>query len=174
VLLGLFMTVLARVSGNPIARFMWTYIFPIPRSGPYAVGFLSTLLGFEFPLVAFVLLMAGTGLALLESYIAPVEVGGLLANLMSYARLAGFAIGEGIIDATVTTLIFDNFVLHHDILTAVAGLALLFGAFLIFPLGALGAGIQALRLNYVEQFLKFFRGNGVPFRPFGVKKTTEA
>ncbi len=175
VLLGLFLTILARVAGNPIARFFWTYVFPFPHTGPYAVDFLTSLLGFSFPWVAFVLLLAGTGLAFLESIIAPVEVGGLLANLMSYARLAGFAIGEGIIDATITTLIFNRLILHHDILTAVAGFALLFGSFLlIFPLGALGAGIQALRLNYVEQFLKFYRGNGIPFRPFGVRKTVEA
>ena len=36
-----------------------------------------------------------------------------------------------------------------------------------FFLGGISAGIQALRLNYVEFFSKFYHGNGVPFKPFG-------
>jgi V/A-type H+-transporting ATPase subunit I len=35
----------------------------------------------------------------------------------------------------------------------------------VFFLGALSAGIQAIRLNYVEFFLKFFEGGGRDFAP---------
>ena len=44
---------------------------------------------------------------------------------------------------------------------------------IVFLLGGISAGIQALRLNYVEAFIKFYKGNGTPFRPFGVKATQE-
>ena len=39
--------------------------------------------------------------------------------------------------------------------------------FIVILLGALSAGIQALRLHYVEFFMKFYRGDGRVFKPFG-------
>src|SRR3989442_1609557 len=39
--------------------------------------------------------------------------------------------------------------------------------FIVFLLGAVTAIIQAIRLNYVEFFIKFFRGAGKTFQPFG-------
>jgi len=37
--------------------------------------------------------------------------------------------------------------------------------FFVFFLGSLSAGIQAIRLNYVEFFIKFFEGGGTDFSP---------
>jgi V/A-type H+-transporting ATPase subunit I len=37
--------------------------------------------------------------------------------------------------------------------------------FFVFFLGSLSVGIQAVRLNYVEFFLKFFEGGGTDFNP---------
>ncbi|TLZ83330.1 MAG: hypothetical protein E6K03_05520 [Methanobacteriota archaeon] len=45
--------------------------------------------------------------------------------------------------------------------------------FIVFLLGALTAIIQAIRLNYVEFFIKFFRGAGTPFQPFGERAKPE-
>jgi vacuolar-type H+-ATPase subunit I/STV1 len=41
-------------------------------------------------------------------------------------------------------------------------------------LGGISAGIQAIRLNYVEAFIKFYKGNGTRFLPFGMRKPKEA
>src|SRR5207245_11666809 len=45
--------------------------------------------------------------------------------------------------------------------------------FIVFLLGAVTAIIQAIRLNYVEFFIKFFRGAGTPFQPFGERAKPE-
>jgi V/A-type H+-transporting ATPase subunit I len=42
--------------------------------------------------------------------------------------------------------------------------------FFVFFLGALSAGIQAIRLNYVEFFLKFFEGGGTDFQPLSYER----
>jgi len=43
----------------------------------------------------------------------------------------------------------------------------------VFLLAWISAGIQAIRLNYVEAFIKFYKGNGTRFRPFGVRTKQE-
>ena len=56
----------------------------------------------------------------------------------------------------------------------IGGIAFLIMAqVLVFLLGWISAGIQALRLNYMEAFIKFYKGNGIPFRPFGLRATQE-
>jgi len=44
---------------------------------------------------------------------------------------------------------------------------------IVFVLGAVSAAIQAIRLNYVEFFIKFFKGAGRAFRPFGERAKPE-
>jgi len=58
----------------------------------------------------------------------------------------------------------------------ILGFVLLFLAHaMVLILGAMSAGIQAIRLNYVEFFLKFYKGGGTLFSPFGARtKKTEA
>jgi V/A-type H+-transporting ATPase subunit I len=60
-------------------------------------------------------------------------------------------------------LIFDS----GNIFLIIVGAVLLFitQAFFVFFIGSLSAGIQAIRLNYVEFFLKFFEGGGTDFSP---------
>jgi V/A-type H+-transporting ATPase subunit I len=134
----------------------------------------SAFLGIQLPYASVGLLIAVV-LGFGESPIAPLEIGGILANVMSYARLAGIAVGEGAIATAFTTLIIDNLILNHDIGTAIFGSVLLFIAqLLVFMLGGISAGIQGIRLNYVEAFIKFYKGNGTRFLPFGMRTPKEA
>ncbi|MEE9237535.1 MAG: V-type ATP synthase subunit I [Thermoplasmata archaeon] len=174
ILFGLFLAMMARVRWNRIAGFLWrTVLAPIPAEGP-------ELLGMQLPWVALILLLVGIGLLLaptilqrpieIAGFLAPIEVAGLLANMISYTRLAGIGIAKAAIAEA-----FNNEIFHGLLFTGNVGWIVL-GAFLlvlahmmVFGLGAIGAGIQALRLNYVEFFIKFFKGNGVPFKPFGAR-----
>jgi V/A-type H+-transporting ATPase subunit I len=45
---------------------------------------------------------------------------------------------------------------------------------LVFVLGGLSSGIQSLRLNLVEFFMKFYTGGGVKFNPFGGEKISKS
>jgi len=134
----------------------------------------SSFFGVPMP-YASVALLFGVILGFGESLVAPLEIGSILAHGMSYARLAGIGIGKAAIASAFNGLILGSLVLNHDVLSAIFGMFLLVLAqMMVFMLGGISAGIQGIRLNYVEAFSKFYKGNGTAFRPFGLKSTTEA
>ena len=67
----------------------------------------------------------------------------------------------------VTSVIFPG-MMHSGIAGLVGGLlVLVVGHALVLILGITSAGLQAVRLEYVEFFGKFFEGGGKPYNPFG-------
>jgi V/A-type H+-transporting ATPase subunit I len=134
---------------------------------------LSGVVGIGIPFASLLLILAAF-VGLVESPVAPLEIGGLLANVLSYLRLAAIGVGKATIAATFNSLIFHSLILERDVGIAVAGFALLtLAQLLVFLLGGVSAAIQGVRLNYVESFTKFYKGNGTMFRPFGVRTTKE-
>ena len=117
---------------------------------------------------AVLLILAGVvALPFTEGALALTEVIGLFTNLVSYTRLAALAVGKGAMALAFNTMLFPLIFDSGNIGIAIAGALALFVTqmFFVFFLGALSAGIQAIRLNYVEFFLKFFEGGGVDFEP---------
>ena len=174
-LFGLFSLLTAILSWTRTGGWVWNValswfprqIEPLGLSGVLHLG-----IGIPF---ASLLLIMGALLGFLETPIAPLEIGGQLANLLSYLRLAGIGIGKATIASTFNILILHGLVLDHDIPIAIVGLILLvFAHMLVFLLGAVSAAIQGVRLNYVESFTKFYKGNGTLFQPFGMRRTQEA
>jgi len=75
----------------------------------------------------------------------------------------------------VTEIMFGGLV-HGDAATLLLGLiVLVLGHGLVLALGVTSAGLQAVRLEYVEFFNKFFDGGGREYEPFGYERrfTTE-
>ncbi|WP_435184771.1 V-type ATP synthase subunit I [Halobellus sp. EA9] len=75
----------------------------------------------------------------------------------------------------VTEIMFGGLV-HGDAATILIGiLVLVLGHLLVLALGVTSAGLQAVRLEYVEFFNKFFDGGGREYEPFGYERqfTTE-
>ena len=171
-LLGLFTLLTYALRWNDIAH--WVLDVPLgwfPRTIE-PLG-LSGFVGVQIPLLSMILIL-GALLALGESVIAPIEVAGLLANIMSYTRLAGIGIGKAAIAAAFNTIIIEGLIFPGQTGLVILGIVfLVLAQLIVFLLGGISAGIQALRLNYVEAFIKFYKGNGTPFRPFGVKATQE-
>ncbi|MFC6939968.1 V-type ATP synthase subunit I [Salinirubellus sp. GCM10025818] len=67
----------------------------------------------------------------------------------------------------VVNVMFPGLV-HSGALAALLGIVVLvLGHVLVLVLGITSAGLQAVRLEYVEFFGKFFEGGGRPFSPFG-------
>jgi V/A-type H+-transporting ATPase subunit I len=67
----------------------------------------------------------------------------------------------------VTEIMFGG-LLHGGAAAIVVGvLVLVLGHLLVLILGVTSAGLQAIRLEYVEFFNKFYRGGGRRFEPFG-------
>ena len=57
---------------------------------------------------------------------------------------------------------------HSGVAGLVGGLVILVvGHALVLVLGVISGGLQAVRLEYVEFFGKFYEGDGDPYRPFG-------
>jgi len=75
----------------------------------------------------------------------------------------------------VTEILFGGLV-HGSAATILVGiLVLVVGHLLVLALGVTSAGLQAVRLEYVEFFNKFFDGGGREYEPFGYDRrfTTE-
>jgi V/A-type H+-transporting ATPase subunit I len=67
-------------------------------------------------------------------------------------------------------LLFGGLV-HGGVALVLVGLVVLVvGHALVLALGVTSAGLQAVRLEYVEFFGKFFEGDGTPYRPFGAER----
>jgi V/A-type H+-transporting ATPase subunit I len=171
-LFGIFALLTRTLSWTRSGGWVWSVALSwFPRTlEPLGLG---GLLGIGIPFASLLLIFAAF-IGLVESPVAPLEIGGLLANVLSYLRLAGIGVGKATIAATFNALIFHSLILEHDIGIAIAGFALLtLAQLLVFLLGGVSAAIQGVRLNYVESFTKFYKGNGTLFRPFGVRATQE-
>jgi V/A-type H+-transporting ATPase subunit I len=117
--------------------------------------------------------LVGGGVAVLvltEGLMGLMETVSLLANMISYTRLAAIAVAKaGILEAFTEIFLLDMALAQGaGPLAIVAGVALFaFALVFMFALGLLSSGIQSIRLNYVEFFMKFFEGGGRRFDPFG-------
>ena len=82
-----------------------------------------------------------------------------LANILSYSRIAGFAIAHAALALVVVEL------LHANPLLGI-GLGLIFLNVFALTLELLVSMIQALRLLYYEFSTKFFKGTGSTYAPY--------
>jgi V/A-type H+-transporting ATPase subunit I len=149
-----------------------SYVVTHPTS-PFAYLPRDAVTQFGLPLSFSALGLLFGGVAILlptEGGFAVVEIISLLANMVSYTRIAGVAVAKGSVALAFNSMLLP-FVFAGDLLMLVVGFVLLFLAHaMIFILGAISASIQGIRLNYVEFFLKFYKGGGTRFRPFGVSR----
>ncbi|HEV8595245.1 MAG TPA: V-type ATP synthase subunit I [Thermoplasmata archaeon] len=126
----------------------------------------------------------GAALLIVGEPMGALEIISLLSNMMSYTRLAGVAVAKGAVALAFNTMLLP-LIINEEAFHAtgvvewnpspvfiVVGFILLFLAHaIVLILGGVSAGIQSIRLNYVEFFLKFYRGGGKLFSPFGARKT---
>lgn len=161
-LFGIFEEIMSVAGGSTVTSklFNQTLFSPLPTT-------IVLLIGIKVSVPAMAFALAGiAALLVTEGPVVLTEVLSIFANLVSYARLAALAVGHGAMGLAFNTMLFPV-ILGHNILFSVLG-ALALGASVvvfIFLLGSLSIGIQAIRLNYVEFFLKFFEGGGTDFSP---------
>ncbi len=167
-LLGLF-TEFMTIGGHATdtAKFMnSTVLAPIPHVE-------TMLAGIRVSVPAVVLMLLGVvALPFTEGAQAMMEIIGLFTNLISYARLAALSVGKGAMAFAFNSMLFPLIFESGNIVLAIVGFVTLVVVqlFFVFFLGALSAGIQAMRLNYVEFFLKFFEGGGTEFQPLSYER----
>jgi V/A-type H+-transporting ATPase subunit I len=85
------------------------------------------------------------------------------------------AVGSTYHGHEVTEIMFGGLVHSGPAMLVVGLLVLVFGHLLVLALGVTSAGLQAVRLEYVEFFGKFYEGGGREYTPFGHERryTTE-
>lgn len=165
ILAALFLEIMIVVKGTRIGGFMVNIFFPYAPSLTVNFG--------RIPISIPTLIMIIAGIAMFlpaEGAMAIPEVIGLAANILSYARLAGIAVAKAAISIGVTKILLLVLRSGNTPLIILGGLLVFILYIMVFLLGMIAAGIQALRLNYVEFFRKFYKGNGSLFRPFGTSK----
>jgi V/A-type H+-transporting ATPase subunit I len=110
-------------------------------------------------IVGLVLLIYGLGSV--GALLAPVELLGVVGNVLSYLRLAAIGL------ASVYLAMVGNVMAGRiGVLWIGVIIAALFHA-LNLAMGAFSPAIHALRLHSVEFFTKFYEEGGHPFQPFG-------
>jgi V/A-type H+-transporting ATPase subunit I len=125
-------------------------------------------IGILFPYASMVLGAAGVALAVAgEGGLALMEVLGALANILSYTRIAAIGVAKAAMAFAFNILLIPLVVSGNAGYVIVGWVFLVLCHMLVFILGGLSSGIQALRLNLVEFFMKFYKGGGIKFNPFG-------
>lgn len=98
-----------------------------------------------------------------------VELPSIFSNMLSYARL--MAIGLSSVSlAVVINGFVGGFFAKGGLMIIVGILVLLIGHIINIGVGILGSFLHALRLHYVEFFTKFYHGDGIEYKPFGIEQ----
>jgi len=99
--------------------------------------------------------------------LGPLELFGMIGNVLSYLRLAAVGLAS-----VYLAVVANELAVAGPIWIGVVVAALLHALNLV--LAGFTPAIQALRLQYVEFFSKFFVGGGRAFRPFGTHEMSRA
>lgn len=162
VLISFSLILLKAAEGTTLGEILWeTVLYPFNTS--FSISMM------DIPYSSIFFLIFGVVLIVIGEGVLPImEIPSLLTNILSYTRIAAVAVAKGALAYAFIEMLMPT-ILSNNIFMSIGALILLIileFAF-VFALGSLSAGIQALRLHYVEYFIKFFEGGGTKFQPFG-------
>jgi len=169
---------------------MWGIILAIWSSAtiPLMPSFTGLPVLFTAPVAGFgvnpghvigvVLLLVGIVLIARENILEVIELPTIVSHVLSYARLVAVGLSGVAIAMVVNYMTFEmfinpaleNFTLLSIVLIIVGLGIFLFGHLLNIALCILGGGLHSIRLHYVEFFTKFYKGGGIKYNPFGIKR----
>jgi V/A-type H+-transporting ATPase subunit I len=124
------------------------------------------------------LILVGIVFIARESVLEVIELPTIVSHVLSYARIVAVGLSSVAIAMVVNFMTFDmfinpaleNFSIVSIILILIGMGIFLFGHTLNIALGILGGGLHSIRLHYVEFFTKFYKGGGIRYNPFGMKR----
>ena len=102
------------------------------------------------------------------------EIPTIFSNILSYLRLGAVAIAKGAMAAAFNNLTLVVALTGGSVALVLGLLGFVVAQIALLVLGILSGGIQALRLNFVEMYTKFYKGGGKPYRPFGRDRRSSA
>ncbi len=96
---------------------------------------------------------------------------GIIADLLSYARLFGLGIATGAIASVMNMLALMVFHAAGPVIGGLLGFVIIIaGHTFNLLLSILGSTVHSARLHFVEAFKIFYEGGGVEYKPFKVEK----
>jgi V/A-type H+-transporting ATPase subunit I len=128
--------------------------------------------------VGAVLIVMGVLFIARDSVLEVVEIPTIISHVLSYARIVAVGLSSVAIAMVVNFIAIGMFIDPQlknfsifSIFIIIAGLVIfLLGHTLNTALGILGGGLHSIRLHYVEFFTKFYKGGGIKYVPFGMKR----
>ncbi len=93
----------------------------------------------------------------------------LISHPLSYARLMGFGLAS-VMTALLIDVVFTPSLSSGIVVFSLTLVIFILLHFMNMILGIFEGSVQAVRLNFVEFFSKFYEGGGVEFSPFGYKR----
>jgi V/A-type H+-transporting ATPase subunit I len=125
-----------------------------------------------------VLILAGMAFIARDSALEIVELPTIISHVLSYSRIVAVGLSSVAIAMVVNFLSITMFIepqlknfTTFSILIILVGLVVfLIGHALNTALGIMGGGLHSIRLHYVEFFTKFYKGGGIKYVPFGMKR----
>jgi V/A-type H+-transporting ATPase subunit I len=156
---------------------IWSFV-ALPLM-PDLTGMPALVLGLSLPaLLGLGMMILGIVFIIRESTLEIIELPTILSHVLSFARIVGIGLSSVaiamVINFIAIGLIIEPQLEHLSIfgvvLVIIGALVFIIGHILNTVLGVLGAGIQSLRLNYIEFFTKFYKGGGKKYNPFGTKR----
>lgn len=129
-------------------------------------------------IIGAVLIVVGIVFIARDSLLEVVEIPTIISHVLSYARIVAVGLSSVAIAMVVNFIAIGMFIEPQlknftifSIFIIIAGLVIfLLGHALNTALGILGGGLHSIRLHYVEFFTKFYKGGGVKYIPFGMKR----
>ena len=144
----------------------------------FELGIVLLILGFIFPsfgmigmALGAVLIIAALGILFwTNGAFGLMDVFGFMGDVLSYARLLALCLATGGIAMTVNILtnMVNDMIPFVGIVLAI--IIFIGGHIANFLFQVLGAGVNALRLNYVEFFAQFYMGGKHSFEAFKAKR----
>ncbi|NLX50102.1 MAG: V-type ATP synthase subunit I [Methanospirillum sp.] len=162
---------------------IWS-IFPIPLMFDLTrIGDVVALGMRPFGIIGIALILYGMIAIGQENALELVEAPTVISHVLSYARLVAVGLSSVAIAMVVNYIsigmmiepALKNLTPVAIVLVIVGIVVFLIGHALNTALGILGGGLHSIRLHYVEFFTKFYKGGGLKYNPFGMKRqyTTE-
>jgi len=124
------------------------------------------------------LILAGVLFIARDSVLEVIELPTIISHVLSYARLVAVGLSSVAIAMVTNYMAIGMFInpgmkelsLVGIVMILVGLVVFLLGHALNTALGILGGGLHSIRLHYVEFFTKFYKGGGVKYIPFGMKR----
>jgi len=143
-----------------VAPLLWGSVIPVLKAGVSLGQLLIPYVTIVLGVLGVIIILVSTG------GFGLIEVLEVTSHLISYTRLAAICVAKGAMAFAFNVIGLGMILSGNIIIGAVGVVLLILMQLIVFALGSLSSGIQAVRLHYVEFFMKFYKGDGVKFTPF--------